>query len=128
MEVDYNYGFDYSSLDPTYLLVLTLVALALGILNIVGMWKIFKKAGVPGWGAIVPIYNAYLLFKISLGNGWLFLLMLVPLVNVVVLIIVYAKLAAAFGKGVGYTLGLIFLTSSFTPILGLGSAEYQKTA
>ncbi|MCI9585568.1 MAG: signal peptidase I [Bacilli bacterium] len=104
-----------------------IIGLVLGILTIVGMWKVFSKAGVPGWGAIIPFYNMYLLFKITMGNGWLFLLLLIPFVNFVMLIIVYVKLAAAFNKGAGYTLGLIFLSPIFIMMLGFGSAQYIGT-
>lgn len=59
-----------------FILVLT-VSLLLSVLSIIGHWKVFSKAGQPGWGAIVPFFGSYLLHKISWGNGWFFL---VPLV------------------------------------------------
>lgn len=128
---DYNsyYGqtYDTVSIDPAVFIVPMIIGLVLGILTIVGMWKVFSKAGVPGWGAIIPFYNMYLLFKITMGNGWLFLLLLIPFVNFVMLIIVYVKLAAAFNKGAGYTLGLIFLSPIFIMMLGFGSAQYIGT-
>lgn len=128
---DYNsyYGqtYDTVSIDPSVFVVPMVIGLVLGILTIIGMWRIFNKAGVPGWGAIIPFYNMYLLFKITMGNGWLFLLLLIPFVNFVMLIIVYVKLAAAFNKGAGYTLGLIFLSPIFIMMLGFGSAQYVGT-
>ena len=128
---DYNsyYGqtIDTTSIDPSILVVPMIICAIIGIITIIGMWKMFSKAGVPGWGAIIPIYNLYLLFKISMGNGWLFLLLLIPIVNFIIGIVVYAKLAAAFGKGIGYTLGLIFLNPIFVMMLGFGSAEYVGT-
>ncbi len=128
---DYNsyYGqtIDTTSIDPSIFVVPMIIGAIIGIITLVGMWKIFSKAGVPGWGAIVPIYNMYLLFKITMGNGWLFLLLLIPFVNIIIGIVVYAKLAAAFNKGIGYTLGLIFLTPIFIMMLGFGSAEYVGT-
>lgn len=128
---DYNsyYGqtIDTTSIDPSIFVVPMIIGAIIGIITLVGMWKIFSKAGVPGWGAIVPIYNMYLLFKITMGNGWLFLLLLIPFVNIIMGIVVYAKLAAAFNKGIGYTLGLIFLTPIFIMMLGFGSAEYVGT-
>ncbi|MBE5923298.1 MAG: signal peptidase I [Lachnospiraceae bacterium] len=87
-------------------------------------WKIYSKAGEPGWAVIVPFYNLYVLFKIAMGNGWLFLLMLVPFVNFVVAIIMIFKLSSAFGHGVGFGFGLLFLPVIFIPILAFGSSEY----
>lgn len=125
---DYNnyYGqtYDTVSIDPSIFIVPMIIGLIFGVLVLIGMWKIFSKAGVPGWGAIIPFYNMYLLFKISMGNGWLFLLLLVPFVNIIVGIMAYVKLAAAFNKGAGYALGLIFLNPIFVLMLGFGSAEY----
>ena len=95
-----------------------------GILSIIGMWKIFEKAGREGWKAIIPFYNLYVLFDIAWGNGWLFLLLLIPCVGLVISIIVDFKLAKAFGKGVGYAIGLIFLYPIFLLMLGFGNAAY----
>lgn len=102
----------------------SIVALAICVLTIIAMWKLFTKAGKPGWAAIVPFYNTYCLFEISFGNGWLFLLCLVPCANVVVLIMLWFKLAKAFGQGTGFGFGLLFLNTIFILILGFGSSEY----
>ena len=110
------------------LIVYYIIVLALAVLILAGMWKIFVKAGKPGWGAIVPCYNLYCLFEMSFGNGWLFLLCLVPCVNVVMEIILMVKLAKAFGKGGGFAAGLIFLPVIFIPMLGFGDAEYVGPA
>lgn len=98
--------------------------LALVVVSLVGMWKVFTKAGKPGWAAIVPFYNAYCLCEISLGNGWLFLLCFVPCVGAVLAVILSFKLAQAFGKGVGFGFGLLFFNFIFMMILGFGDAEY----
>ena len=109
-------------------LVYSLIMLALCVLMIAAWWKIFVKAGKPGWGAIIPLYNTYCMFQISFGNGWLFLLCLVPCVNIVMMIIMYVKLAQAFGKGGGFAVGLIFLPVIFLPMLGFGDADYVGPA
>lgn len=101
-----------------------LISMAVAVVMLVAMWKIFVKAGEPGWAAIVPFYNLYTLFKIVWGNGLLFLLCFVPIVNFVILIIAYAKLARAFGKGGAFMAGLIFLTPIFMCILAFGDAQY----
>ncbi len=105
--------------------LMTVCSLGLGIIGIIAMWKIFVKAGEPGWAAIIPFYNVYVLFKITWGSGWKFLLLLIPIANIVIAIITMVKLAKAFGKGGGFAVGLIFLSTIFYCILAFGSAQYQ---
>jgi len=95
------------------------------ILMIAGMWKIFVKAGKPGWAAIVPIYNLVVLLEIVGKPIWWIILMIIPLVNLIVYIIVLIELAKRFGKGIGFALGLLFLPFIFFPVLGFGSAQYH---
>jgi hypothetical protein len=101
-----------------------IVWLAIVVLVIAGFWKTFEKAGQPGWGAIIPIYNIYLLCKIAGKPGWWVLLMLIPFVNIIIAILVSIDVAKNFGKGAGFGLGLAFLGFIFYPILGFGSAQY----
>ncbi len=91
-------------------------------------WRIFEKAGKPGWAAIIPIYNTLVLLDIIGKPWWWILLFLIPGVNVVFAIWMINLLSLSFGKGVGYTLGLIFLSPIFYPILAFGNAEYQGPA
>ena len=105
-------------------IVYMLVVLAISIVVLIGLWKVFDKAGKPGWGAIVPFYNLYCLFDMSFGTGWLFLLMFVPCVGQIMMIIMWVKLAAAFDKGVGFGIGILFLPFIFLPMLGFGDAQY----
>jgi hypothetical protein len=87
-------------------------------------WKIFSKAGEPGWAAIVPVYNVMILSKIC-GRGEMFgLLCLVPCVNIVVGIMLTLDLAKVFGKDMGFAIGMLLLPIVFMPILAFGSAEY----
>ncbi len=96
----------------------------LSIYSLIALWAIFDKAYEPGWGALVPIYNSYLYFKITWGKGWYFILMLIPIANVVIAIITTFKLARAFGKGFWFGLGLLFLGAVFMGILAFGEASY----
>ena len=105
-----------------------IIGLAIGILMIVSVWKVFSKAGQPGWASIIPIYNVYVLCKIAGRPGWWLLLMLIPLVNFIIIIILCIDIAKSFGKGVGFGIGLIFLPFIFYPILGFGSAQYRGPA
>jgi len=99
--------------------------LAVLLLLIASFWKVFTKAGEAGWQSIIPIYNLFVLVKISGKPWWWFLLFLVPVVSVIIHILVHIALAERFGKGVLYGLGLAFLGFIFFPMLAFGSAEYQ---
>ena len=103
----------------------SVIGLIVGVLAIIAMWKIFQKAGEEGWKAIIPFYNAYTLVKIADGNGIKFLLLLVPIVNIVYTIMLYVRLAKAFGKSTGFAVGLIFFAPIFMLILGFDSSQYQ---
>jgi hypothetical protein len=102
--------------------------LLVALLIIVAMWKVFTKAGQPGWASLIPIYNLYIWCKIVGRPWWWILLMLIPFVNFIIAIILCIDLAKSFGKGVGFGLGLALLGFIFWPILGFGSAEYQGPA
>lgn len=105
--------------------VTMIVYLALIALMIASMWKVFEKAGQPGWAAIVPIYNIYILLKIAGKPDIWLLLFLIPIVNIVIAVMTYISLAERFGKSTGFALGLIFLSPIFFPILGFGDAQYK---
>jgi hypothetical protein len=104
---------------------LMIVYLAILLLMIISMWKIFTKAGKPGWAAIIPIYNAIVLLEIVDKPLWWIILMFIPIVNFVISIIVTVELAKKFGQSTGFAVGLILLAPIFYPILGFGSAQYQ---
>ncbi len=95
------------------------------VIVIAGFWKVFTKAGQPGWGSIIPIYNFYLACLIAGRPGWWFILVLIPIVGFIVTIILAIDVAKNFGKGVGFGLGMVFLWFIFIPILGFGSAQYN---
>jgi uncharacterized membrane protein YhaH (DUF805 family) len=99
--------------------------LAVVILMIAAMWKIFEKAGKPGWAALVPIYNLVVLCEIAGKPAWWVVLMLIPLVNIVVAIIVVLAVAKNFGKSGGFGIGLLLLGPIFYPMLAWGDAQYQ---
>jgi hypothetical protein len=93
--------------------------------TLAGWWGMFTKAGYPGWAAVVPGYNLYVLVCIAgIPWGWVFLF-LVPLVNFGFWIVVCDQLAIKFGKGIGHTLGLTWLGFVFCPLLGFGPAVYE---
>ncbi len=125
----YNYvtttEYTTPEVDTGVSMVFVGFAIVLAVIMIAAMWKIFLKAGRPGWAAIVPIYNTLQLIWTSGKPWWWFLLMCIPIVNIVAIIVIYYNLCKAFGKGVGYTLLLIFLPIIGFPMLAWGSATYK---
>lgn len=104
--------------------VLFLFYLAIGIAEIAAGWILLTKAGRPGWASLIPVYNTYLLLKITGHSGWWILLLCVPLLNVVLYIIWMIDLARSYGKGTGFGIGLLLLAPVFMPILAFGDSRY----
>ena len=120
-QVDYSASSQGQAPGPLF----WIFYLAFTILMIAAWWKIFTKAGQPGWACIIPIYNLYVWCMIVGRPWWWILLMLIPFVNFIIAIILLIDLAKSFGKGVGFGIGLLLLAVIFFPILGFGSAQYQ---
>lgn len=98
--------------------------ITISILLIVSLWKIFKKTGRKGFISLIPIYNLYSLTRIIIGNGWLFLVLFIPVINIIFLIYLYYKLAKIFGKNIWFAIGLIFLGIVFIPLLAFDDSVY----
>lgn len=101
-----------------------ILPLAIVVISIVSMWKVYEKAGQPGWASIIPIYNIYILIKIVGKPGIWLLFVIIPFVNIIFAIWLTNLVSKSFGKDEGFTIGLIFLGFIFWPILGLGDAKY----
>jgi hypothetical protein len=99
--------------------------LVVGVPIVAGVWKTFEKAGKPGWAAIVPFYNCYVLTEVSRKEILWFILTLIPCVQYVAIIVLCIEVAKNFGKGAGFGVGLALLPFIFFPMLGFGSAQYQ---
>jgi hypothetical protein len=109
---------------PVLALVFGLLAFAIIIVVLGGIWKVFEKAGRPGWEALIPIYNTYRLIKIAGKPGWWLLLAFIPILNFVITVWVLNMISKSFGKDEGFTIGLVLFGAIFFPILGFGSARY----
>ena len=117
----------YETSDVGVAAILLYVAAVYAIL-VIPYWVIFTKAGQEGWPALIPIYSTYILLKVIGRPGWWLLLFLIPFVNVVIYIIMMNDLSKSFGHGVGFTLGLLFLSIIFVYILAFGSSTYREPA
>lgn len=113
---------DGSAVGALFVLV---IQLAIAVVVLAGMWKMFVKTGRPGWYVLIPFFNLYQLLKIAGKPGWWLILFFIPFVNIVIAIILSIAVAKVFGKGVGFGIGLAFLGFIFYPILGFGDAVYQ---
>jgi len=105
-----------------------LIGLAIAVIMVASMWKIFVKAGKPGWAAIIPIYNLIVLLEIAGKPLWWFILFLIPIVNLIVAIMVVASVARKFGKGIGFAIGMLVLAPIFYPMLAFGDSTYNPAA
>jgi hypothetical protein len=118
-----GYSSSYSSQGKAPGPIFWICEAAIFVVMVASLWKIFSKAGQPGWAAIIPIYNWIVWCKIVGRPAWWVLLLLICLP--IFYIILCIDLAKSFGKGVGFAIGLILLSIVFFPILGFGSATYQ---
>ena len=100
------------------------IPIIVGFILLAAFWKIFAKAGQPGWASVIPIYNVLVLLRIVGKPYWWLFLLIIPGVNIVLLIMLTHGLSKSFGKGTGFTLGLMVLSFVFYPILGFGGDPY----
>lgn len=98
--------------------------LLLVVVIIAAYWKIYTKAGQPGWAVLIPIYSYYVMLKIIGKPTWWIVMMFIPVVNVIFLIWSVNMLSKSFGKDEGFTVGLLLLGIVFYPILGFGGSQY----
>ena len=108
-----------------------LVFIAIAVVTLIGMWKVFTKAGHPGWAVLIPVYNFILLLRIAgLAWYWVFtpLIILIPILGAIAYLVwvvwVHHRISTRFGQGVGFTIGLTLLSPIFWLILGFGSSKY----
>ena len=104
---------------------LTLIpSLAVAVLFLVAEWRVYTKAGKPGWAVLIPIYNIWVLYTIICGRGTAMFRLLIPIYNIYWEFKSNIALAHAYGKSTGFGVGLTLLAPIFLCILGLGNAEY----
>ena len=123
-----SYGYDDAQLAATggMLVAEIIFYVIVYVVESIAPMKVFEKAGVTSWYAWIPFLNTYWITQIATGNGWLFLLCLIPCVGSLIWCILTAvKLAPAFGKGGGYIVGLIFIPNIMYLVLGFGDAQYM---
>jgi hypothetical protein len=116
-------SFDISMFQPsTGSFVFGIVV---AVLAVVILYKIFEKAGVEGWKAFIPLYNIFVLYELTWGNGFVSLLLLVPIVDIVISVMTAIKLAKAFGKGTGFGIGTFFFPVICKGIIAFDESRYE---
>ncbi len=106
-------------------IILALVIIGVIVFFIASVWKIFTKAGQPGWACIVPFYNYYIMLQIAKKPSWWLVWFFIPVASLIVMIIIMINWAKLFGKSGGFAVGLILLPFIFLPILGFGDSQYN---
>lgn len=106
----------------------SLISLVIAVVEIAALWRLFSRAGRPGWAAIIPIYNTVVMLHVTGKSGWWVLGLLVPLLNIFVYCRMMVNMAQVFGKGVGFGIGNIFLPFIFLPILAFTDSPYVGPA
>jgi len=104
--------------------IISLIYVAIILLMVISFWKIFTKAGKPGWASIIPIYNIIVMLEIVKRPIWWLVLMLIPIVNFVVAIIIWVDLIKAFGKPGWHVILAIFFGFIYFPYLAFSDASY----
>lgn len=105
--------------------VLNLINVVISIITVVALWKVFSKAGRPGWGAIIPFYNLYLLLKIAGKPGWWLILFIIPFVNIYAAFSMSIGVAKAFNRSTSFGIFMLGLLQFIGyPILGFGKSTY----
>ena len=116
-------GYGSEAQGGTTGMIFMAVWLVVCLTILAGVWKVFTKAGQPGWGVLVPIYNTYLMTKIAQRPAWWLILMFIPVVNIIVHVVLSMDIARHFGKGAGFGVGLACFV--FYPLIGFGGAQYD---
>ena len=146
--MDYNgYGYESGLVAAVFAIlgIILVIGLIVYVLQVIGMWKVFKKSGEEGWKAIIPIYNTYTMCKITGVNPWWVLIVVVAsgltgalgesdlqsvvsllssIISIYFSVLLYVSLARAFGKSDGFAVGLVLLNPIFLLILGCGSSQF----
>jgi hypothetical protein len=101
----------------------SLLLLAAVLLTIAAIWKVFERAGEPGWAVLVPFYNVYVLTRVAQVSAWWILAMFIPVLNIVAAFVIAVGVARRFGKSSGFGFGIALLPFLFYPMLAWGDGE-----
>lgn len=131
--MDYYYSYEYSynpdvatGVGAEFLVFTYLISIAISILSIVSLWKLYKMAGHPGWASIIPFYNCYILNDIIFGSGITFLIYFIPFIGQIYLLYALFKFAKVYGKSDIFAIGMVFLSGIFIPLMAFSPSTYYN--
>ncbi len=107
------------------ILLMVLIWLSIIVFAIISQWKVFEKAGQPGWAVFIPIYNILIMLKVANKPWWWLFMFFIPIANIVFVIMMLNRISLSFGKSSGFTVGLFFLGIIFWGILAFDKSEYK---
>jgi hypothetical protein len=110
---------------PAFFWVIYIAILALMVVSI---WKLFTKAGKPGWASLIPIYNNVVMLEIAGKPMWWVFMLFIPIINIVFAFLILYHFSKAYGKGDGFSIGVALLSIIFIPLLAFSDAKYQGPA
>jgi len=125
---NYDQGAASATQLAMFFSMLLIPMLIVWVVSIAGLWKVYEKAGKPGWAAIIPIYNVIVWLEIIGKPTWWLILLLIPCVNIIFAVWMTNLLSKSFGQSEGFTIGLIILPFVFYPVLGFGNYPYVGPA
>lgn len=115
------------SMLSAYFGVILFLSMIISVVMLIAYWKLFTKAGLEGWKSLIPIYNFYCIFRLVYGNGWKFLLLLIPFVNLVYVFVLPYKFAKCYDASTAIAVLNIFLPIVALCILAFGDSRYYGT-
>lgn len=121
---EYKEYMQSNSPDVLFSVIVTIIYVVVIVLSLVGFWKLFKKAGRPGWHCLIPVFSTYQLIKISNKPGWWLILMFIPIVQILFSLLIYIELAKAFGRSTAFGALLLWLFPIGFLIIGFGKSKY----
>jgi Family of unknown function (DUF5684) len=110
---------------PAFFWVIYIAILAL---MVVSMWKLFVRAGKPGWASIIPLYSNIVMLEIAGKPIWWFFMLFIPVVNIVFAFLTLYHFSKSYGKAEGFSIGVALLSVIFIPLLAFSDAKYQGPA
>ncbi len=122
----YEYAYDTGSAVGGFIVFWYFVALVIGVISIVSLWRLYKMAGHPGWASLVPFYNNYVMFDIVYGKGVYFLGLLIPVVGQLWALYTLFKFAKCYNKSDAFAVGLIFFSPVFLPMMAFSGNTYYS--
>lgn len=112
-----------------FAIFLTIISLVIAVFMVVSLWRLFAKAGKPGWASIVPFYNYIVMLEIAGKPIWWFAMFFVPFADIVFAIMTLFAFVKAYGRSDGFAVLSIFFPFVTYPMMAFSaSTQYVGVA